>query len=159
MKCIYCGYEDSRVIDSRPCNEGASIRRKRECISCGRRFSTYEKVEMLPVFVVKKDGRREPFDIEKVRSGVIKACEKRPVAMENVDALIGRIEKQVTQSLEREVMTHEIGEMIMRELKEIDEVAYVRFASVYRQFRDINSFMQELNTLLKENHMELSETK
>lgn len=147
MKCIYCGHADSRVVDSRPCNDGTGIRRKRECIACGRRFSTFEQVEQQTVFVAKKDGRREPFDLDKLRRGVIKACEKRPVSRESIEDLLHRIEKHVAQTAEREVTSREIGELVMQELKDVDEVAYVRFASVYRQFRDVNSFLQELSRL------------
>lgn len=141
---------ESKVIDSRPTDEGTAIRRRRECISCGKRFTTYEKIEDLPVFVVKKDNRREPFDSAKILSGVRKACEKRPIPSSEIDKLVDDVVKEVFNSLEQEITTQQIGEMIMKRLKNLDEVAYVRFASVYRQFRDINTFMDELKLLLVE---------
>ena len=147
MKCIYCNCTESRVVDSRPTEDGA-IRRRRECEGCSRRFTTYEKIEMLPVFVIKKDKRREVFDAGKVRSGVIKACEKRPVALEDIEKLVRSIETKVCQMPEQEVTTDQIGLLVMEGLKELDEVAYIRFASVYRQFKDVQSFMQELQQLL-----------
>ena len=147
MKCIYCNCTESRVVDSRPTEDGA-IRRRRECEGCQRRFTTYEKIEMLPVLVVKKDKRREPFDAAKVRSGIVKACEKRPVALEEIEKLVRRVETSVYSQPEQEVTSDRIGEMIMEGLKTLDEVAYIRFASVYRQFRDVQSFMQELQQLL-----------
>ncbi len=150
MKCVYCGGAESRVLDSRPVEDGVAIRRRRECVACLRRFNTFEKVETIPTMVVKKDGRREPFDPEKIRRGVIKACEKRPIARSDVDALVRDIETQVINSLDEEVSSEAIGEMVMTRLKRMDEVAYVRFASVYRQFRDINTFMDELKGLLNE---------
>jgi transcriptional repressor NrdR len=150
MKCIYCGYADSKVIDSRPTEDGASIRRRRECIKCQKRFTTYEKVEHTPILVIKKDGRREEFDSEKIVAGLRKACEKRPVSAIALDKLAEDIEKEIQNSLVKEVTSQQIGEMIMSRLKNIDEVAYVRFASVYRQFKDINTFMEELNKLLHE---------
>ena len=140
---------DSKVIDSRP-TENAAIRRRRECISCGKRFTTYEKIETLPVMVVKKDGRREIFDPEKIRRGLVKACQKRQVSIEKINELVDDIERQVYNSLEQEIDSQRLGEMVMDRLREVDEVAYVRFASVYRQFKDINTFMEELNKLLKE---------
>ena len=150
MKCIYCNCTESRVVDSRPTEDGA-IRRRRECEGCQRRFTTYEKIEMLPVFIVKKDKRREPFDAQKVRSGILKACEKRPVSVETLDRTIDQIETELRGSLDHEVASYHIGELAMKHLKELDEVAYVRFASVYRQFKDINSFMEELRLLLEKN--------
>lgn len=147
MRCIYCGCTESRVVDSRPTEDGA-IRRRRECEECRRRFTTYEKIEMLPVLVVKKDKRREPFDAAKVRSGIIKACEKRPVALEEIEKLVSRVETSVFQQTDQEVTSDQIGLMVMDGLKTLDEVAYIRFASVYRQFRDVQSFMQELQQLL-----------
>ena len=147
MKCIYCNCTESRVVDSRPTEDGA-IRRRRECERCSRRFTTYEKIEMLPVFVVKKDRRREPFDAAKVRGGILKACEKRPVALEDIEKLVGSIETSVCQQSEQEVTTDQIGLLVMDGLKSLDEVAYIRFASVYRQFKDVQSFMQELQQLL-----------
>ena len=149
MKCPYCNCMDSKVIDSRP-TENAAIRRRRECISCGKRFTTYEKIETLPVMVVKKDGRREIFDPEKIRRGLVKACQKRQVSIEKINELVDDIERQVYNSLEQEIDSQRLGEMVMDRLREVDEVAYVRFASVYRQFKDINTFMEELNKLLKE---------
>ena len=150
MKCIYCDYEESKVVDSRPVDDGASIRRRRECLRCGRRFTTYEKVESLPVFVVKKDGKREIFDIEKVKKGVVKACEKREVSHEEIEGLINEIERIVYNTPKQEITSHEVGEIVMDGLRKLDEVAYVRFASVYRQFKDINTFKEELNMLLSE---------
>ena len=147
MKCIYCNCSESRVVDSRPTEDGA-IRRRRECESCGRRFTTYEKIEMVPVLVVKKDKSREAFDAGKVRSGIIKACEKRPVSIDDIERLVRRVETSVSQQTEQEVTTDQIGLLVMDGLKELDEVAYIRFASVYRQFKDVQSFMEELQQLL-----------
>lgn len=138
------------MVDSRPTDEGLTIRRRRECTKCGKRFTTYEKIEQLPVFVVKKDGRRESFDRDKIMRGLLKACEKRPISLKDLEALVQDVEKQVFNSLEQEVTSQQIGQMVMERLKKLDEVAYVRFASVYRQFKDINTFMEELNKLLKE---------
>ena len=148
MKCMFCGCEDSKVIDSRSTDDGKSIRRRRECLQCGKRFTTYEVIESTPVLVVKQDGTRQQFDPIKVKSGVIKACEKRPVAMRDIDVLVASVEKQVYNSLEQEIPSKRIGEMVMEELKKHDEVAYVRYASVYRSFKDVESFMQELQTLI-----------
>ena len=148
MRCQYCGYLDSKVIDSRPTEEGTSIRRRRECLHCGRRFTTYEKIETVQIVVVKKDGSREAFDADKIRRGLIKACEKRPVAIHDVDELVRDVEQQIMNSLELEVSSSKIGEMVMQRLRGLDEVAYVRFASVYRSFCDINTFMEELKNLL-----------
>ncbi len=150
MKCPYCGYQESKVIDSRPAEEGATIRRRRECLSCQKRFTTYEIMERIPLVVIKKDGSRQTFDKMKLLNGMIKACEKRPVPVTALEEVADNIEQEIQNSLEREVSTEDIGEMVMRELKEIDEVAYVRFASVYRQFKDINTFMDELNKLLND---------
>lgn len=147
MKCIYCNCTESRVVDSRPTEDGA-IRRRRECEGCQRRFTTYEKIEMLPVLVVKKDKRREAFDAAKVRSGIIKACEKRPVSLDAIEQLVRRVETTVCQQPEQEVTSEQIGLTVMEGLKSLDEVAYIRFASVYRQFKDVQSFMQELQQLL-----------
>lgn len=147
MKCIYCNCTESRVVDSRPTEDGA-IRRRRECEGCQRRFTTYEKIEMLPTVVIKKDKRRELFDANKVRSGIIKACEKRPVPMDEIEKLVSRVENSVCRQTELEVTSERIGEMIMDGLKDLDEVAYIRFASVYRQFKDVQSFMEELQQLL-----------
>lgn len=148
MKCPFCDYNDSKVIDSRPTEEGTSIRRRRECIGCGRRFTTYEKVESIPIMVIKKDQTREPFDRNKVLAGIIKACEKRPVKTEKMVELVDNIEAEIQNLMDREVTSDSIGEMVMNELKKTDEVAYVRFASVYRQFKDINTFLAEVNKLL-----------
>ena len=150
MKCPYCGYLESKVVDSRPADEGASIRRRRECLSCHKRFTTYETVESLPLMVIKKDGSRQSFDRNKVMSGVIRACEKRPVPYQSMEALAAEIEQVLQNQMDREVSTARIGELVMERLKEVDEVAYVRFASVYRQFKDISTFMAELNKLLQE---------
>lgn len=148
MKCMYCNSTESRVIDSRPTDEGLAIRRRRECVNCGRRFTTYEKIENVQIMVIKKDGSREAFDADKIRRGLIKACEKRPVAMGDVDALVRDVEQQIYNSLEREVSSSHIGEMVMERLRNLDEVAYVRFASVYQQFADVESFFTELQKLM-----------
>lgn len=148
MKCPYCGYAESKVIDSRPAEEGTTIRRRRECLACNRRFTTYEIMERLPIVVVKRDGSRQSFDKVKVMNGMIRACEKRPVPLSALEQVADEIESELQSSLEREVSTTEIGEMVMKRLKDLDEVAYVRFASVYRQFKDINTFMDELTKLL-----------
>ena len=150
MKCPYCGEADSKVIDSRSADEGTSIRRRRECLKCGRRFTTYETVESMPLVVVKKDGSRQTFDRNKVLAGLVKACEKRAVPLSTLEKITSDIEQQLLNSLSREVASEHIGELVMEKLKEVDEVAYVRFASVYRQFRDINTFMDELSKLLKD---------
>lgn len=146
MKCPACGNRDSRVLDSRPVEDDASIKRRRECTACGKRFTTYEMIETVPLFVIKKDGSREPFDQHKLRNGLLKACQKRPV---NVDALCAEIENELVNSLASEVTSVRLGEMVMEHLKSIDEVSYVRFASVYREFRDLESFLDELNALVK----------
>lgn len=148
MKCPFCGFEESKVIDSRPTDE--KIRRRRECLNCEKRFTTYEVVETMPLIVIKKDKSREMFDRNKLMNGLMRACEKRPVSVEMLDNIVNDIESQLLNLLEREVSSYQIGEMAMQRLKEVDEVAYVRFASVYRQFADINSFMEELKLLLKE---------
>ncbi len=150
MKCPYCGFKESKVVDSRPADEGSSIRRRRECLSCERRFTTYETMESLPMVVIKKDGSRQTFDRRKVLNGMIRACEKRPVPLAELERLTDEIEQTLQNSLEREISTETIGEQVMEKLKSVDEVAYVRFASVYRQFKDINTFMAELNKLLAE---------
>nr|WP_325211515.1 transcriptional regulator NrdR [uncultured Oscillibacter sp.] len=150
MKCPYCGFNESKVIDSRPADENNSIRRRRECLSCARRFTTYETVESLPVVVVKKDGSRQSFDRGKVLGGMIRACEKRPVPVARLEKVAAEIEQELQSSMEREVSTEVIGERVMENLRAIDQVAYVRFASVYRQFKDIDSFMEELTKLLAE---------
>ena len=149
MKCMYCGCIDSKVIDSRSTDENTMIRRRRECTKCGRRFTTYETVETTPVLVIKSGGNREAFDPGKIKSGIIKACEKRPVPMYKIDKLVEDVQKQVYNTLDQEVTSKEIGEMVMNGLKNIDEVAYVRFASVYRSFKDISTFMRELEKLTK----------
>ena len=151
MKCPYCGYNESKVIDSRPTDDGNSIRRRRECLSCAKRFTTYEIMESVPVVVVKKDGSRQSFDRNKVLSGMVKACEKRPVSLEVLERATDEIEQTLLSSLEKEIPVENIGNLVMEKLKAIDEVAYVRFASVYRQFKDINTFMEELSKLLKKN--------
>ena len=150
MKCPYCGFKESKVVDSRPADEGNSIRRRRECLSCENRFTTYETVESLPIVVIKKDGSRQAFDRSKVLGGMIRACEKRPVPLAQLERLTDEIEQNLQNALEREVSSEAIGEQVMEKLKGVDEVAYVRFASVYRQFKDINTFMAELNKLLEE---------
>lgn len=150
MKCPFCQFMESKVLDSRPTDEGQAIRRRRECIQCGKRFTTYEKIEEIPIIVVKKDGNRQTFDRNKLLNGIIKSCEKRPVSINTIDNLVYSIERTLSNSLEKEVTSVEIGEMVMNGLKDIDEVAYVRFASVYRQFKDLNSFMEELKAILDE---------
>jgi transcriptional repressor NrdR len=150
MKCPYCGHTEDRVIDSRPTEENTAIRRRRECTRCLKRFTTYEKVESVPLMVIKKDKTRQTFDREKLLNGLLRACEKRPVSVDTLEKMVNEIEGQILNSLKREITTREIGEMVMARLKDVDEVAYVRFASVYRQFRDINTFMDELRKLLKE---------
>ncbi len=150
MKCRYCASVESKVIDSRPTEDGSAIRRRRECINCGKRFTTYEKIEEIPIMVVKRDGRREPFDSEKIRIGIRKACEKRPVAADVQDKLAEDVSREVFNTLASEVTSRDIGEILMRKLKDVDEVAYVRFASVYREFKDTQTFMKELQRLLDE---------
>ena len=149
MKCPYCGYQESKVVDSRPADEG-SIRRRRECLRCERRFTTYETVESLPMVVIKKDGSRQSFDRSKVLRGIQRSCEKRPVPVADMERMATEIEQELQNNLEREISTELVGEMVMDKLKKADEVAYVRFASVYRQFKDIDTFMAELNKLLAE---------
>ena len=150
MKCPYCDYLESKVVDTRPTDEGQAIRRRRECIKCTKRFTTYEKIEEIPTIVVKKDGNRQSYDRNKLLNGIIKSCEKRPVSLEEIERIVDDIEKSLSNSLEKEITSVEIGEMVMNELKDLDEVAYVRFASVYRQFKDVNSFMSELKKILDE---------
>ena len=150
MKCPFCAYLESKVVDSRPADEGASIRRRRECLSCHKRFTTYETMESLPLMVVKKDGSRQSFDRNKVMNGLIRACEKRPVSFSTMEEIVNEIEQTLQNEMEREVSSAEIGELVMERLKKVDEVSYVRFASVYRQFKDINTFMRELNKLLED---------
>ncbi len=149
MKCLYCNCTDSKVVDSRPSEDEKAIRRRRECTGCGRRFTTYETIEVTPVLVVKNNGNRESFNPEKIRSGIIKSCEKRPVSVTDIDALVADISKQIYNSMESEISTKEIGEMVMEGLKKLDEVAYVRYASVYRSFKDLSSFMAELKQMMK----------
>lgn len=149
MKCIYCGCEDSKVIDSRSADEGRTIRRRRECVNCGKRFTTYETIEDTPVLVVKSSGNRQSYDPQKIKNGIIKACEKRPVSMEKIDKLVDDVTKRVYNSMEQEISSKRIGEMVMEELKDLDEVAYVRYASVYRSFTDIDSFMAELQRMIE----------
>jgi transcriptional repressor NrdR len=148
MKCPYCGNIEDKVVDSRLSAESISVRRRRECLKCGRRFTTYEHIEELPLMVIKKDSRREPFDRKKILSGILKACEKRPISIEKLENLVDNIERLIQRKFEKEVRASEIGELVMKELHNLDDVAYVRFASVYRQFRDINQFMRELKDLL-----------
>ena len=150
MKCPFCGYLDSKVVDSRPAEDGASIRRRRECLSCRKRFTTFEVMETLPVVVIKKDGSMQSFDRSKLLNGMIRACEKRPVSFETLEKIVDEIEQILQNEMNREVPSEKIGEMVMDRLKDVDEVAYVRFASVYRQFKDISTFMSELNKLLQE---------
>lgn len=145
MKCIYCGNAESKVVDSRSTDDGNSIRRRRECLQCGKRFTTYEVIESTPILVVKADGTRQPFDPLKVKNGVIKACEKRPVAIKEIDELCASVEKQIYNSLEQEISSKKIGELVMEQLKVLDQVAYIRFASVYRQFRDVTTFLEFIN--------------
>lgn len=148
MKCPFCGYEESKVVDSRPTDEGERIRRRRECLKCEKRFTTYEMIECLPIIVIKRDGTREAFNREKLLDGMLRACEKRQVPLETLETAIDDIEALIQNSLDREVPSEKIGELAMEKLKNIDEVAYVRFASVYRQFKDVNTFMDELKKLL-----------
>ena len=150
MKCPFCGHPESKVIDSRPADENASIRRRRECLACGKRFTTYETVESLPIVVIKKDGRRQSFDRQKVLRGMIRACEKRPVSLAELERIADEIEQELQNSMEREIRTADIGEKVMERLRSVDQVAYGRCASVYRQFKDIDTFMAELNKLLAE---------
>lgn len=152
MKCPYCGYPESKVVDSRPTDEGGRIRRRRECMQCQKRFTTYEVVESLPLVVIKKDNSRQAFDRRKLLGGMLRACEKRPVSLAVLEKAVDEIESALQGSLEREVTSQRVGELAMDKLKEIDEVAYVRFASVYRQFGDINTFLEELNRLLDSRH-------
>ena len=148
MKCPFCGFTESHVIDSRPIDDGDSIRRRRECDKCGKRFTTYEKIESVPIMVIKKSKDREAFSRDKLLNGLLKACEKRPVPTDKLEALVDEIENTIANTLEREITSEQIGELVMAKLKNLDEVAYVRFASVYRQFTDINTFLDELNRLL-----------
>ena len=150
MKCQYCSCLDSKVIDSRPTDDGNSIRRRRECIKCGRRFTTYEKVELSPLFVVKRDGRREGFDGQKIKAGILHACDKLPVSMQQIDEIVTRVEQKAYATMEGEIASEKIGDMVMDELKKLNDVAYVRFAAVYRKFTDVGTFMSELQKLVDE---------
>lgn len=150
MKCPFCGFEESKVIDSRPTDEGERIRRRRECMKCAKRFTTYEIIESVPLIVVKKDKSREQFDRNKLMAGILRACEKRPVPLQTIEDAVNDIEAQLQNSLDREVTSDKIGELCMEKLKDIDEVAYVRFASVYRQFKDVSTFVEEVSKLLQE---------
>ncbi|OIO36120.1 MAG: transcriptional regulator NrdR [Candidatus Omnitrophica bacterium CG1_02_44_16] len=149
MNCPFCGHVDDKVIDSRASSEGSSVRRRRECLGCGKRFTTYEVVEEMPLLVVKKDGRRQPFDRKKISNGIQKACEKRPISSQIIEELVTNVEREIYRKFEREVFSKDIGALLMDKLALLDEVAYVRFASVYRQFKDVNQFMSELKGLLK----------
>ncbi|MEL7570186.1 MAG: transcriptional regulator NrdR [Eubacteriaceae bacterium] len=151
MRCPFCSYEESKVIDSRPAENGTIVRRRRECIECKRRFTTYEKLEAVPLVVIKKSGERQTFDRSKILSGVLKACEKRPVSADTIENLIDIIEYKILTTYDKEVQSKDIGEIVMEEMRKIDEIAYVRFASVYRQFKDLNTFMDELKIILDEN--------
>ena len=150
MKCQYCSCLDSKVIDSRPTDDGNSIRRRRECTNCGRRFTTYEKVELSPLFVVKRDGRRESFDSRKIKAGILHACDKLPVSMQQIDEIVTRVEQKAYATMDGEIPSEKIGDMVMSELKELNDVAYVRFAAVYRKFTDVGTFMNELKKLVDE---------
>ena len=150
MKCPYCSFEESKVIDSRSADDGERIRRRRECLGCGKRFTTHEIIETVPIIVVKRDKSREVFDRNKLTTGILRACEKRPVSIQQIESMVNSIETKIQSALEREITTAQIGELAMEEIKKVDEVSYVRFASVYRQFKDINTFMEELNKLLTE---------
>ncbi len=150
MRCMYCGNTESKVVDSRQNEEGTSIRRRRECTRCGKRFTTYETIEVAPIMVVKRDGSRQAFDPMKVKTGLMKACEKRPISMSVIDKLVDEIQREVNNCLEQEVSSSYIGDLVMEKLKDVDEVAYVRYASVHRQFRDINSLLDEIELLVKE---------
>lgn len=149
MKCPFCGCDDSKVLDTRPTDEGYTIRRRRECLSCQKRFTTYEKIEKSPIMVIKKDGNRQAFDREKIIRGMIKSCEKRPVSISEIEDAVNNIEKKIENSMRKEIISLEIGDMVMDELKDLDEVSYVRFASVYREFKDLQSFMDELKNFVK----------
>jgi transcriptional repressor NrdR len=154
MKCPYCEHSGTKVLDSRPANENKSIRRRRECERCARRFTTFEMIEETPLIVIKKDGRREEFSRDKILRGLLKACEKRPVSVEQLEVIVSEVEKEIRATAKAEVESREIGELVMEQLYPVDEVAYVRFASVYRQFKDINMFMKELTNLLAKHAME-----
>lgn len=149
MKCPYCEYTESKVIDSRPTDEGNSIRRRRECLKCEKRFTTYEQIEFIPIVIIKKDGKRQQYDRQKLINGILRACEKTTVTFSQIENIVSEIEAKLFNSLDREISSTRIGELVMEKLKSIDEIAYVRFASVYREFRDVNTFLDELNNLLK----------
>ncbi|MBF0216175.1 MAG: transcriptional repressor NrdR [Candidatus Omnitrophica bacterium] len=149
MKCPYCGKTEDKVIDSRMSAEGASIRRRRECLACEKRFTTYEYIEEAPLMVVKRDGNRQRFDRERIKNGILKACEKRPISMEKVEEMVDEVEKEIRRRADREIKSTEIGNLVMEKLHDVDEVAYVRFASVYRRFKDVSHFMQELQKFLE----------
>lgn len=149
MKCPFCGAVDSKVIDSRSTEEGVSIRRRRECLKCAKRFTTYEKVENIPIMVIKKDKRREPFDSSKIMRGLTRACEKRPISVDMIEDMVFKIETRIYNTLEREITSDQIGEMLLEQLKDVDEVAFIRFASVYRDFKDIETFRNEINKIIK----------
>lgn len=150
MKCPFCSHRESKVVDSRPTDEGQSIRRRRECMVCTKRFTTYEKIDEIPLIVVKKNGNREPYNKNKILNGVIKSCEKRPISLQEIEELVDEVEKQLYNTMEREITTEFIGNLVIDKIKELDEVAYVRFASVYREFKDINTFMDEVKKILSE---------
>ena len=147
MRCMYCGCEDSKVIDSRSTDDGKSIRRRRECIACGKRFTTFETIEMVPFLVIKRDGTRQSYDRTKVKNGILRACEKRPISMAEVDGIVNAVEKSLYNSLDEEITSQKIGDLVMEQLKELDEVAYIRFAAVYRQFKDSATFFEEMNKI------------
>ncbi len=150
MKCPFCSHRESKVVDSRPTDEGQAIRRRRECMVCTKRFTTYEKIDEIPLIVVKKNGNREPYNKNKILNGVIKSCEKRPISLQEIEELVDKVEKQLYNTMEREITTEFIGNLVIDKIKELDEVAYVRFASVYREFKDINTFMDEVKKILSE---------
>ncbi|MDR0850219.1 MAG: transcriptional regulator NrdR [Christensenellaceae bacterium] len=147
MKCVFCGFEESKVIDSRSTEDSNSIRRRRECLKCGKRFTTYETVESVPILVIKSNGSRQPFDVQKIKRGIIKACEKRPITLSQIEDVVTGIEKKITNSLDQEVSSNYIGELVMEGLKPLDEIAYVRFAAVYRKFKDISMFKTFINEI------------
>ncbi|MBQ2805241.1 MAG: transcriptional repressor NrdR [Clostridia bacterium] len=149
MKCMYCGCEDSKVIDSRSTDDGKSIRRRRECTSCGKRFTTFETIELLPFLVIKRDGTRQMYERIKLKNGIVRSCEKRPISMAQIDKIVDNVEKALYNSLEAEIPSSKIGDLVMEQLKQVDEIAYVRFAVVYRQFKDVEILFSELNKLFK----------
>ena len=149
MKCPFCGLDNTRVIDSRPADDNSSIRRRRLCDECGKRFTTYEKIEMMPIIVIKKDDNREPYDREKIVAGIVRSCHKRPVSLAQINQMVDEIETQIFNSGEKDIPTTKLGMIVMDKLKKLDEVAYVRFASVYREFKDVNTFLEEINKILK----------